>query len=148
VSVKDRGVGTREQVLNVPMACQWYEPGKPSSLLSTDVWFSLLLQWLCWERNWVADLRITQLGWGLCRDPFFSGAVGSVQRCWWLVKGCHIRGPPTGSMRRAYVDWRGKHTCRVGWVFPCRVYINSNHRDSRIWVTACSWLPSSSNLLE
>jgi hypothetical protein len=29
--------------------------------------------------------------------------------------------------------------------FPCRVYIDLNHRDSWIWVTACSWLPSSSN---
>jgi hypothetical protein len=36
----------------------------------------------------------------------------------------------------------------VDWVFPCRVYINSNRRDSRIWVTAYSWLPSSSNLLD
>jgi hypothetical protein len=24
---------------------------------------------------------------------------------------------------------------RVGRIFPCRVYINSNHRDSRIWVS-------------
>jgi hypothetical protein len=36
---------------------------------------------------------------GLCREPFFSGAVRSIQiyRC--LVKGCHVRGPPTGSIR-------------------------------------------------
>jgi hypothetical protein len=37
---------------------------------------------------------------------------------------------------------------RVDQVFPCRVYIDSNHRESRIWVTACSWRPSSSNLLD
>jgi hypothetical protein len=41
-------------------------------------------------------------------------------------------GPPVGSVRWAYGDWRGKHTCRVGQVFPCRVYIDSNHRNSRI----------------
>jgi hypothetical protein len=69
---------------------------------------------------------------GLCREPFFSGAVGSVQICRRLVKGCHVRGPPAGSVRWTYVDWHGKHTCRVGWVFPYRVYIDSNHRDSRI----------------
>jgi hypothetical protein len=128
MSVKDRGVGTRKQVLNVPIACRCCGPDKPSSLRSIDVWLSLLLQWLCWERNWVA----AQPGWGLCLEPFFSGAVGFVQRCWWLTKGCHVRGPPTGSVHRAYVDWHGKRTCRVGWVFPYRVYIDSNRRDSRI----------------
>jgi hypothetical protein len=55
---------------------------------------------------------------GLYREPFFSGAVGSVQICRCLTKGCHIRGPLTGSVRWAYVDWRGKHTCRVGQVSP------------------------------
>jgi hypothetical protein len=90
------------------------------------------------------------LSWarGLCREPFFSVAVGFVQCCWWLVKGCHVRGLPTGSVCGAYVDWRGKRKCHVYQVFPCRVYIDSNHRDSQIWVTACSWLPSSSNLLD
>jgi hypothetical protein len=76
----------------------------------------------------VTDLRITQPGWGLYRESFFLGAVGSVQRCWWLAKGCHVWGPTAGSMR----GLRGKHTCRVGRVFPCRVYIDSNRRDSRI----------------
>jgi uncharacterized membrane protein YqaE (UPF0057 family) len=104
VSVKDRGVGTREQVLNVLIACRCYGPSKPNNLLSTDVWLSLLLQCLCWERNWVADLRITQPGYGLCWEPFFSEAVGSIQRCWWLVKGCHVWGSPAGSVRQAYVD--------------------------------------------
>jgi hypothetical protein len=69
---------------------------------------------------------------GLCREPFFSGAVASVQICQRLMKGCHVRGLPAGSVRRAYVDWHGKRTCRVGRVFPYRVYIDSNHRDSRI----------------
>jgi hypothetical protein len=79
------------------------------------------------------DLRIGQpLCCGLCQEPFFSGAVGSVQICQRLVKGCHVRGPPIGSIRRAYIYWCEKRTCRVGQVFPCRVYINSNHLDSRI----------------
>jgi hypothetical protein len=71
-------------------------------------------------------------GLGVVSGDFFSGAVGSIQRCWWLAKGCHIRGPPVGSIRWAYVDWRGKRTCRVGQVFPCMVYINSNRCDSQI----------------
>jgi hypothetical protein len=69
---------------------------------------------------------------GLCREPFFSGAVGSVQICRCLAKGCHVRGLPAGSVRWVYVDWRGKHMCHVGRVFPCRMYIDSNHRDSQI----------------
>jgi hypothetical protein len=34
--IKDRGVGTREQVLNVLTAYRRYGPDKPNSLLSTD----------------------------------------------------------------------------------------------------------------
>jgi hypothetical protein len=41
---------------------------------------------------------------GLCREPFFSGAVGSIQIYRRLAKGCLIWGPPIGSVRWAYVD--------------------------------------------
>jgi hypothetical protein len=73
-----------------------------------------------------------------------SGALllrcsGSVQICWRLYK------------RLLYADRvRYMTICGlsvesmwcVGRVFPCRVYIDLNHHDSRIWVTACLW-PSS-----
>jgi hypothetical protein len=36
VSIKDRLVGLCEQVLNVPIACRRYGPGKPGSWLSTE----------------------------------------------------------------------------------------------------------------
>jgi hypothetical protein len=62
----------------------------------------------------------------------FLGSSESVQLCWVSVKGCHVRGLPAGSICRAYVNWRGKRTCRGGQVFPCRVYIDSNRRDSRL----------------
>jgi hypothetical protein len=81
---------------------------------------------------------------GLCWVPFFSGVVGSVQICRWLMKGYHVRGLFEGSVHRAYVDWCGKCMCHVDWVFPCRLYLDSNCRDSRIWVTACSWQSSHS----
>jgi hypothetical protein len=38
MSAKDGGVGTRDQVLNIPIACRRYGPGKPSSLLLTEAW--------------------------------------------------------------------------------------------------------------
>jgi hypothetical protein len=45
------------------------------------------------------DPRISQPACcGLCREPFFSGAVGSVQISRRLMKGCHVRGLPTGSI--------------------------------------------------
>jgi hypothetical protein len=129
-SVKDRWVDTREQVLNILIICCRYVPSKLTS--STDDWLSLLLKWLCWKRNWVADLRINQtVCWRLCREPFFSGVVGSVQLCRVSVKCCHI----WGYLQKAYIDWHRKRTCRVYQIFPCKVYINLNRHDSQIWVS-------------
>jgi hypothetical protein len=52
------------------------------------------------------DPRIGQPAcYGLCREPFFSGAVGSVQICQHLAKVCHIRGPPAGSV--CWRTWTG-----------------------------------------
>jgi hypothetical protein len=105
------------------------------SLLSTDVWPLILLQWLCWERNWVVDLWISQpTCCGLCCEPFLSRAVGSIQWCWWLAKVCHVRGLLEESIRLAYVDYRGRCTCHVYQIFSCMVYIDSNHHNSHIWV--------------
>jgi hypothetical protein len=109
------------------------------------VGLSLLLQWLSWERNWGESCGPLSRAERGSREHFFSGVVVYVQPYRWLMKGCHEWGPPTRSVRRAYVDWHGKRTCRVGQVFPCRVYIDSSHCDSQIWVTACSRL-SSTNL--
>jgi hypothetical protein len=79
------------------------------------------------------DPRIGQLArWGLCREPFFLGAAALSIAVEDFAKGLHVRGSHAGSVCRAYVDWRGKHTCHVGWVSPYRVYIDSNRRDSRI----------------
>jgi hypothetical protein len=69
---------------------------------------------------------------GIVSGALFLGSSDSVQLYRWLVEGCHVRGPPTGSVRRAYMDWRGKRMCRVGRIFPYRMYIDLNRRDSRI----------------
>jgi hypothetical protein len=133
VSIKDHSVGPREQVLNVPIACRCYGPGKPSSWSSSGAWLTPPASLAGSEEKLGTDPRISQPAChGLCQELFFSGAMGSIQICRRLVKGCHVRVPLAGSVCRAYVDWRGKRTCRVGQVFPCRVYIDLNHRDSRI----------------
>jgi hypothetical protein len=69
---------------------------------------------------------------GLYQEPFFSGAVALLNSVGDCVKGCHVRELPVGSVCGAYVDWCGKRLCCVDRVFPCRVYTNSNHRDSQI----------------
>jgi hypothetical protein len=40
MSVKDRWVDPRKQVLNIPIACRCYGPGKPSSLTSIEGGFT------------------------------------------------------------------------------------------------------------
>jgi hypothetical protein len=141
----------------VPVSKYWmyrshagdYGPSKPSSQLSKEAWLFPTASLVFVGEKLGTDPWIGQLACcRLYRGPFFSGAVDlfkSVDDC---AKGCHVRGLPAGSVCRAYVDWRGKCTCRVGQGFPYRVYNDSNRRDTRIWVTACSWLPSSSNLLD
>jgi hypothetical protein len=48
--------------------------------------------------------RTTQLGWVVESGALFLGSSESVQLCWVGVKGCRVRGPPAGSVRRVYVD--------------------------------------------
>jgi hypothetical protein len=56
---------------------------------------------------------ISKACWRFCREPFFSGAIGSIQFCWVSVKGCHVQGLLAESICVAYMDWCKKHTCRV-----------------------------------
>jgi hypothetical protein len=76
VSVKDRWVGPREQILNVPITCRCYGSGKPSSWLSIEACLfpttSLVVMGEKLGTNpWIRH----PLSCGLCRDPFFSGVV-------------------------------------------------------------------------
>jgi hypothetical protein len=57
--------------------------------------------------------------WFLCRGPYFSGVVGSVQLYQGSVKGCHIR-----LVMSAYVSFVSG--------FSYMMYIDLNHRDS--WI--------------
>jgi hypothetical protein len=95
VSVKDRWVSPHEQVLSIPIACQWYGPDKPSSM-STDVWLSPLLHWLARERNWVwAHGSISWHAVDCVRSPFSHEQ--------WLcptLSTTHERLPRTGTTRR------------------------------------------------
>jgi hypothetical protein len=61
---------------------------------------------------------------GDCVGGLFSGVLGFIQLYWVSTKGCHIQ-----LVMSTYV------LCVSG--FSYRIYIDLNHRDSRIWVTDC-----------
>jgi hypothetical protein len=148
VSIKDQGIGTCEQVLNEPITCRWYGPCKPSSMPSTGAWLKRTTSMAVLGEKLRRVLWTTQLGWEVELGAVFLGSSASVQPCWWLCERLlcvdRVRYIWSETIRRLSVEcvWR------VGQIFLYRVYINSNRRDSWIWVTACTWLPSSSNLLD
>jgi hypothetical protein len=145
--ISDMILGDKPLISEVVLSHRWYGSGKPSSLPLTCAWLKRTASMAVLGEKLRRVPWTTQPGWEVESRALFLRSSPSVQPCWWLMKGYHIRGPPTGSVCRAYVDWHGKRTYRVGQVFPCRVYINSNRHDSQMWVTACSWLPSSSNFI-
>jgi hypothetical protein len=48
--------------------------------------------------------RTTQPDWEVESGALFPRSSESVQLCWVGVKGCHVLGPPIGSVCWAYVD--------------------------------------------
>jgi hypothetical protein len=125
-----------------------YGPSKPSSQLSTEGWLSPLFHWLLLERSWVwTHESVSRHIVDCVRSPPSWGS-GSIQICWQLYEKLlyvdHVRYVWSRAIRRPSVE----SVWRVGRIFPCRVYIDSNRRDSQLWVIACLWLPSSSNFLD
>jgi hypothetical protein len=91
VSVKDRLIDHHEQVLNVPIACRCYGPGKPSSLPSTEAWFFSITSLAVLGEKLGTDPRTGQPSCcGLGQEPFFSGAVDLFKSVDNYVKGCYV----------------------------------------------------------
>jgi hypothetical protein len=91
VSVKNRWVGPREQVLNVPIACRCYRPGKPSSLPSTDGSFTPTASMAGSGDKLGTDPRIGQPSCcGLCWEPFLSEVVALSIIVDDGAKGCYM----------------------------------------------------------
>jgi hypothetical protein len=68
-----------------------YVPSKPSSLSSTESWLKPIPLLVGLGEKLGTDLRMGQPAcYGLCREPFSSGAVWSIQICRWLVKGSYM----------------------------------------------------------
>jgi hypothetical protein len=106
VSIKDRWVGPRKQVLNVPIVCRWYEPDKPSSWLSTEACLFLTVSLAVVEEKlgtnpWIRWL----LSCGLCRELFFSGAMDLYNSVDDFIKGYYmLTGWDTYDLG-PYADW-------------------------------------------
>jgi hypothetical protein len=76
-----------------------FSPTPPSSWSSSGAWLTPPASLAGSGEKLGTDPRNGQpTCCGLCREPFFSGVVGSIQICRCLVKGCHVWGPPAGSV--------------------------------------------------
>jgi hypothetical protein len=134
VSVKDRWVGPCEQVLNVLIVCQRYGPGKPSSRSSIEDWLCPHCFYDCLGRETEYEPMDRSVGvlW-IVSGALFLGAVTL------LISIETTLNVATRWPREIHMIWdhtRTEREMRVAcWSgFPCRMYINSNHRDSWIWV--------------
>jgi hypothetical protein len=116
-----------------------YGSSKPSSLLSTDVWLSPLLHWLTRERNWVRTRRSSSRRAVDCVGSHFSQeqwlCLALSMTCEGLLYVDHVRYVWSWTIHGLSVE----SVWRIGRVFSCRAYIDSNHRDPQIWVTSCLW---------
>jgi hypothetical protein len=99
VSVKDRWIGPCEQILNVPITCRCYEPGKPSSWLPIEGGFTPTASMAGLGEKLGMDPQISQSAhWGLCREPFFSRAVALSITVEDFAKGYDVWGLPVSSV--------------------------------------------------
>jgi hypothetical protein len=100
--------------------------------------FSTLLQWFFFGREAGNKPADHSVGLRVVSGALLFRSSGFVQIYWWLHERLlyvdHVRYVWSRSIHGPSL----KSVWRVSRVFPCRVYIDLNRRDSRIWVTACS----------
>jgi hypothetical protein len=90
VSVKDRGVGTHEQVLNISITCQRYGSGNPSSWLSTEAYLFHIASLAVMGDKMGTDPRTGQSAcYGFSQEPFFSKTVDLFKSVDDYAKGCY-----------------------------------------------------------
>jgi hypothetical protein len=129
VLVKDDGLTPREQVLTVSIAC----------------WYMSTVNWCSYVTTWLKPLSPTpRLSWGRKNEVTQGDGRVSLSLIAKTSSGCRsLFHPSERLLTRTMWDVRSgtlhkssvESVWRVDQVFPCRVYINSNCRDSRIWVS-------------
>jgi hypothetical protein len=139
VSVKDRWVDAPRASIECTNRMLVYGPNEPSSLLSTGAWLNPIVSLNVRGEKLGGDPQISQsVCWGCNRESLFlrSSVIGpnlSVTHKRLLYMD-HVRYIWPRDICRPSI----KSGWRVGRIFPCRAYIESNHRDSDM-STACLW---------
>jgi hypothetical protein len=132
VSVNDQWVHPHEQVLNVLIACQSYGPDKPSSMPSIDAWICPTASTVVLGEKLGMDPQIgPSMCFGSGLEPFFSKQLPCSSLLTTTQKVA-MRRPH--EIRMVECHTRTERGMRVVcWSgFPCRVYVDLNHRDSQI----------------
>jgi hypothetical protein len=101
VSIKDRWVGPREQVLNVPFTYRWYGPGKPSSRPSTEDCLCphCFIGWLKRETGYGPTDRSADMLWIVSRVVALLNSVDD------YTKGCYALTTWDTYGLGPYADW-------------------------------------------
>jgi hypothetical protein len=103
--LRNDGLVPCKQVLNIPIACHRYGPGKPSSQLSIKAWLFPTASMVIVGAKLGTDPWINQpLCYELCREPFFSGAVNLFKSVDDYMKGCYMWTAWDTYGRGPYVD--------------------------------------------
>jgi hypothetical protein len=111
-----------------------YVSSKSSNLPSTNAWLKSTASLAGLGEKLRRVPRTTQPGWEVESGALFLGS-SSIRP---TMLTTYKRLPRTGTThrKRTLTGVGSVYAVLVG--FFCRVYINLNHCDSRIWVTACS----------
>jgi hypothetical protein len=136
MSIKDWWVGHREQVLNIQMACRRHGPDKPSSQLSTEglICPHCFNGWIGRETGYGPTDRLAVVLW-IGSGALFLRSSDPAQFYWRLHERLLYVDYARYAWSRVIREPSMESVWHVGWVFPCRVYIDLNHHDSQIWVS-------------
>jgi hypothetical protein len=117
--LRNVGLAPHKQVLNVPIACRWYGPDKPSSRMSIEAWLFPTAPWAVVGKKLGIDPRIDQSSCcGLCWEPFFSSAVDLFKSVDDHTKGCYVWTAWDMYGHRPYADWAWKACDMLVRFFP------------------------------
>jgi hypothetical protein len=94
--------------------------------------FSPWLHWLLWERSWVRTYESVSRRAVDCAGSPSSRGRWICSNLLTTVQNIAICGPCKIRIVLDYTQTEHEKCARVGQVFPCMVYIDSNRRNSRI----------------
>jgi hypothetical protein len=138
-----------------------YGPSKPSSLSSIKTWLTPTASLAVRGEKLGGDLQIgSRCARDVVGNPYFSGAVGSVQICRWLMNDCYMWTTWDTYDRGSYADrvWKACYVligfsptrCTSIWITvtlanPIMILVRINHHCLR--VECHSWYQSTTGII-